>query len=286
MREGLIVAERYRVHRLLGRGGLGEVWEATDPAFPRQVAIKFVTGAARYPQAATRFAREAPVLASLRHPGIVTVFDTGFIPGEYGGQMPYLVMELLTGTTWEHARVTSVTRTGARIADALAHAHAKKIAHRDVKPANIMILSDGTPVLLDFGIARDDNALSLTVTATGQGFGTPGYMAPEQWAGARGTDAVDIYALGLILQEKFTGRRDPADIDPARSPLPTGVCELLRRMTARTADDRPTATECAARLRALVPSSETRRPRQQQKPSAPPQSGPGWRMAEYLGLVE
>lgn len=252
MREGMVLEDRYEVLRLLGRGGLGEVWEGQDRRLRRRVAVKFATGVVRYPEAARRFAHEAVVLASLQHRGIVTVYDSGTVHGEFGGQLPYIVMELLTGATWESARVDSVPETAAAVADALAHAHHAKIAHRDVKPANIMIEADGTPVLLDFGIARDDNALTSTVTATGHGFGTPLYMAPEQLAGARGDAAADVYALGLIVLEKLTGRRKSADLDPDRSPLGPRTVALLARMLSPVADGRVSAAECAAELRALA----------------------------------
>ncbi|MGI5330426.1 ribosomal protein L7/L12 [Actinomadura nitritigenes] len=252
MQEGLVLADRYAVARPLGRGGLGEVWEARDLRLRRQVAVKFVTGVARHPEAARRIGREAEVLAALRHRGIVTVYDAGTLRGEFGGHLPYVVMELLSGSSWETARVESVLETAASVADALAHAHGAKIAHRDVKPANIMITADGAPVLLDFGIARDDNALSMTVTATGNGFGTPSYMAPEQLAGARGDGSGDVYALGLIVLEKLTGRRDAVDLDPARSTLGRGAAALLARMTSPVPAERPSAIECAVRLRELA----------------------------------
>ncbi|MFD3336683.1 serine/threonine-protein kinase [Streptomyces sp. NPDC058700] len=173
----MAVGGRYRVERLLGRGGLGEVWEATDRTLGRRVAIKFVTGVMQYPETAQRFAREARTLASLRHGSIVTVHDAGTT--DHNGQsLPYLVMELLDGATWEFSHVDSIVETGARLADVLAHVHAAKVVHRDIKPANIMICADGRTVLMDFGIARDDASLTRTATTTGKYFGTPGYMAP------------------------------------------------------------------------------------------------------------
>ncbi len=260
MREGLTVGDRYRVERFLGRGGLGEVWEATDRTLDRRVAIKFVTGVTQYPEAAARFTREARTLASLRHGSIVTVHDAG--TADHDDQpLPYLVMELLDGATWEFAHVDSVVETGARLAGVLAHVHAAQIVHRDVKPANIMICADGRAVLMDFGIARDDASLTRTVTATGQFYGTPAFMAPEQLQGRAATPASDVYALGIVLVEKLTGHRLPvAQLMPqVRSSLHEPALSLLTRMTSAHPEQRPTAAECAALLRAPAPSTTSRR---------------------------
>ncbi|MEU1668176.1 serine/threonine-protein kinase [Streptomyces sparsogenes] len=247
----MTVGGRYHVQEMLGAGGFAEVWEALDHTLGRRVAIKFVTGVMRYPEAAKRFAREARTLASLHHGSIVTVHDAGTIDHE-GHTLPYLVMELLNGVTWETAQVDSVLETGARLADVLAHIHEANIVHRDVKPANIMICADGRTVLMDFGIARDDNSLTRTATTTGKIFGTPAYMAPEQLQGRAATPASDIYALGLVLVEKLTGHRLPAaQLTPqARAAIPEPLLHLLTRMTSPFPDQRPTAAECATLLRA------------------------------------
>ncbi len=247
----MAVGNRYRVERLLGRGGLGEVWEATDRTLGRRVAIKFVTGAMQYPEAAQRFAREARTLASFRHGSVVTVHDAG--TADHDGQsLPYLVMELLDGATWEFSHVDSIMETGARLADVLAHVHAAKVVHRDIKPANIMICADGRTVLMDFGIARDDASLTRTATTTGKYFGTPGYMAPEQLQGRAATPASDVYALGIVLIEKLTGHRLPVTqlMPRVQSSIREPVLSLLTRMTAARPEQRPSAAECASLLRA------------------------------------
>lgn len=250
----MTVGGRYQVQRVLGTGGFGEVWEALDGNLHRRVAIKFVTGVAQYPDAARRFAREARTLASLNHGSIVTIHDAGTIDHD-GLPVPYIVMEMLEGATWETARVGSAVETAARLADALAHAHGANVVHRDVKPANIMICADGRTVLMDFGIARDDNSLTRTVTATGNGFGTLAYMAPEQFDGSSATAASDVYALGLVLVEKLTGQRAPAAqlTGATRAALPAHLMPLLTRMTSQLPQDRPTAAECARELRAPAP---------------------------------
>ncbi|MDT0269842.1 serine/threonine-protein kinase [Streptomyces sp. DSM 44915] len=297
MREGMTVGGRYRVRRPLGAGGLGEVWEAVDPHLDRSVAVKFVTGVTRHPEAASRFAREARTLAALSHPGIVTVHDAGTVPHE-GGTLPYLVMELLDGATWETAPVDSVVEAGAAVAEALAHVHAAKVVHRDVKPANIMVRTDGRVVLTDFGIARDDDSLTRALTTTGKFYGTPAYMAPEQFQGHPATPASDVYALGLVLLEKLTGHRLPAAqlVAQEREKLPAPLLALLTRMTSGQPEARPTAAECARALRAparteqrtrrlTVPQPWTRPPRREG--STP---GPAWPrrtkpQAVLLGLL-
>ncbi|MGP4109473.1 serine/threonine-protein kinase [Streptomyces sp. 4N509B] len=260
MHQGMAVGDRYRVERVLGRGGLGEVWEAEDRTLGRRVAVKFVTGVTEYPEAAERFAREARTLASLRHGGIVTVHDAGTVDHD-GRPLPYLVMELLDGVTWEFAHVDSVEETGACLADVLAHVHAARIVHRDVKPANVMICADGRTVLMDFGIARDDASLTRNATTTGRFLGTPAYMAPEQLQGRAATPASDVYALGVVLVEKLTGHRLPAAqlLPEVRSSLREPLLSLLTRMTSAHPEQRPTAAECAALLRAPARPTATRR---------------------------
>ncbi|MFJ2091687.1 serine/threonine-protein kinase [Streptomyces sp. NPDC087901] len=254
------------MQHVLGRGGLGEVWNALDLTLNRRVAIKFVTGVMQYPEAARRFAREAQTLASLHHGSIVTVHDAGTIDHD-GHPLPYLVMEELSGATWETAQVDSVIETGACLADALAHVHEARVVHRDVKPANIMICADGRVVLMDFGIARDDASLTRTVTATGRFFGTPAYMAPEQMQGYAATPASDVYALGLVLVEKLTGHRLAAAqlTVQAQAGVPGHLLSLLTRMTSPGHEQRPTAAECAELLR--TPAEPVRPP----QPVGPPE---------------
>ncbi|MCZ7431015.1 protein kinase domain-containing protein [Streptomyces sp. WMMC1477] len=138
------------------------------------------------------------------------------------------------------------------MADVLAHVHEARIVHRDVKPANIMVCPDGRAVLMDFGIARDDDSLTRTATATGRYFGTPAYMAPEQLQGRAATPASDVYALGIVLVEKLTGHRLPvAQLMPqVRSAIGEPLRSLLARMTSAQLEQRPSAAECAEQLRA------------------------------------
>ncbi|MFD8781291.1 acyl carrier protein [Kitasatospora sp. NPDC059599] len=196
------------------------------------------------PRAVARFAAEARKLARLHHRGIVTVHDAGTLV-DNGHVVPYLVMELLNGSTWlQRTSVEAAVRTGASLAGALAHMHEMEIVHGDIKPANIMICVDGQAVLMDLGIAREFSTLT-TVTATGSP-GTLVYMAPEQLAGAPASAASDVYALGLVLTEKITGKRGPAAQLPAtdQAALAPRLHALLVRMTALEPGGRPNMAEC------------------------------------------
>src|SRR5579872_7152400 len=186
----------YEVLAPIGAGGMGEVWRARDPRLNRDVAIK--VSAERFGE---RFAREARAIAALNHPNVCQIYDVG--PN-------YLVMELLEGETLAlrlkkgALGTETALRYGAQIADALAAAHHKGIVHRDLKPANIMIGKAGVKVL-DFGLAKSQT--DDTVTLTNAVMGTPAYMAPEQRAGMECDARTDIYALGLVLAEMATGKR-------------------------------------------------------------------------------
>jgi serine/threonine protein kinase len=186
----------YRIDFLLGAGGMGRVYRATDTRLNRAVAVKVAREGF-----SERFARETRAIAQLNHPHICTLHDVG---------PDYLVMELLDGSTLAARLARGVLPLeqtlgfGVQIASALAAAHAKGIVHRDLKPGNIMLTQSGLKVL-DFGVAktRTDEALTETHVIVG----TPAYMAPEQKEGKDADARVDIYALGLILREMATGAR-------------------------------------------------------------------------------
>jgi serine/threonine-protein kinase len=204
---------RYRIVRELGRGGMGVVYEAEDPLLSRKVALKTIhRGLISDPAAGKmfeeRFFAEARAAAGLSHPGIVVVHDVG--RDEAG--ILFIALEFLTGQTldkrlaatgalpWEEA-----FRIAAGVADALRHAHARGIIHRDVKPANVMILDSGEPKILDFGIARLPES-DLTSRA-GVAPGSPAYMSPERMDGRPPDLRSDIFSLGAVLYEMVTGRR-------------------------------------------------------------------------------
>jgi serine/threonine-protein kinase len=197
---------RYEVIAEIGRGGFGHVYRALDPTVGRPVAIKVLT-ASDEDGMLTRFRGEATVSGRLRHPNIVTVYDFGDQDG-----MPYIVMELLEGRDLQHViesrRLPSIlerVQIMSQIAGGLRHAHAAGVVHRDVKPANIMILSDSTVKVMDFGIAIITQATHSRLTPRGAMIGTFRYMAPEQFRGAEPDARSDIFAYGLIFYELLTG---------------------------------------------------------------------------------
>jgi eukaryotic-like serine/threonine-protein kinase len=198
---------RYRLETLLGRGGMAEVWKATDTKLTRTVAVKVINSSyAQDPQFAERFLREARVVASLEHPNILPVYDFG----DEGG-IPFLVMpHLAGGTLRERLRGAPAPLPFAaawirQLADALDAAHAAGILHRDVKPANALLGKDDRLFLADFGIAKMVESIT-GLTATGVVVGTPVYMAPEQAQGRPATPATDRYALAVVAYEILAGR--------------------------------------------------------------------------------
>ena len=204
---------RYEIQGELGRGMMGVVYRALDPALGRTVALKTVNLHLAVPDEdrpgfEQRFLNEARVAAGLNHPGIVVVHDVGRDPGS---DMLYIALEYLEGETlgervkreglleWREA-----LRLAARLAEALHHAHERRIVHRDVKPANIMVLPSGNPKLMDFGIAKIP---ASQLTGAGEFFGTPSYMSPEQAAGEPLDARSDVFSLGAVLYLMLTGMR-------------------------------------------------------------------------------
>ena len=206
-RPGEIVGGRYEIIELLGSGGMANVYRAHDPQLGRDVAVKIL--ASRYtadPAFVERFRREASAAAQLNHPNIVQVFDRGEADGTY-----FIVMEYLVGPD-----LKSVIRTrGAlppleaidntqQILAALAAAHRRDVIHRDIKPQNVMLASDGTLKVTDFGIARAGSGGDMT--EAGSVIGTAQYLSPEQAHGGELTSASDCYSAGIVLYEMLTGR--------------------------------------------------------------------------------
>ncbi|MFF7212254.1 ABC transporter substrate-binding protein [Streptomyces sp. NPDC008238] len=202
---------RYELRALLGSGGMARVHLAYDTRLGRTVAVKtLLPELARDPEARRRFAREARAAAGLNHPGIVTVHDQDEVTTD-DAVVPYLVMEHIEGRTLaELAReqvpmeIERAVRITCDILDALAHAHARGLVHRDVKPSNVLITAGGAVKVADFGIARVVHSLSR-ITGTGSAIGTPGYMAPEQCAGDAVDARSDLYAVACMLTELLTG---------------------------------------------------------------------------------
>src|SRR5688500_12664287 len=207
-----VLGERYEIGGVLGRGGMAEVHRGRDLRLGREVAVKVLRqDLARDPSFQVRFRREAQAAASLNHPAIVAVYDTGE-DRTATGATPYIVMEYVEGDTLRDV----LRREGplpperamalaADICGALDFSHRNGIVHRDVKPGNVMITPQGTVKVMDFGIARAVSDSAATMTSTAAVIGTAQYLSPEQARG-EGVDArSDVYSMGCMLYELVTG---------------------------------------------------------------------------------
>ena len=274
---GDVLASRYEIRALLGRGGMGEVYEAADRHLDRTVALKVLR-----PELAAdrrflaRFRREARTAARLGHPGIVVVYDIAESDGR-----AFIVMELVPGATlgqlvraggaMDPARAA---RLVASAAEALAHAHDRGVVHRDVSPGNVMVTPAGEVKILDFGIARAVRG-SGAVRSGSDAHGTLSYVAPEQASGDGGDQRADVYALGAVLYELLTGRppfeggstREVADLVRREPPVPVrsirpgvprALDDVVMRCLAKDPFTRyPTADRLARALRAAADEAET-----------------------------
>jgi len=278
---GTVLAERYRIHDLVGRGGMGAVYRAEHLALGNTVAVKVLRAShGAHADMVRRFQREAVAASQIRHPGIVEVTDFGRTPdGRF-----YLAMELVEGETlarrlarlgpFPPAEAMSLVQELARALDA---AHARGIYHRDIKPENVLLTPDGSAKLADFGIARlTEGPRDARETAAGVIFGTPQYMSPEQAAGQRQDGRCDVYALGVLLFELLTGAPpylgasathvlaahllSPVPRLPAQGPhgpLAPALADLVGRMMAKNAAERPsTMGEVEAALEAVLTGHE------------------------------
>ena len=198
---------KYKILRRIGKGGMGVVYCALDTVLERQVALKVHTiGAEPNVQAVERFFREARVIASFKHPNIVTVFDLG-----QEDDKVFIAMELLEGSdvtalmaSGEHLTFEKRLRIAESIAQGLAHAHHRGVVHRDVKPRNVFVTHSGEVKLLDFGLAH---IAFSTLTEVGQIVGTPFYMSPEQVVGGKADPRSDIFSLGALIYELMTDQK-------------------------------------------------------------------------------
>jgi serine/threonine-protein kinase len=202
---GAMVTDRYRIVGLLGRGGMGEVYRADDLKLGQPVALKFLPpGLEQNPARLERFLNEVRTALKVTHPNVCRVYDIGEVDGQHFLSMEYVDGEDLASLLTRigrlpHERAVQVSR---QICAGLAAAHDQGILHRDLKPANVMIDGRGQVRLTDFGLAGLADAIGQDDVTSG----TPGYMAPEQLAGQEVTKRSDIYSLGLVLYEIFTGR--------------------------------------------------------------------------------
>jgi len=260
---------RYRPHTVIGRGGMATVYQATDEAIGREVAVKLFNAAT--PLDLGRHRSELRVLGSLNHHGIVTLIDAGTDESQPSDPHPFLVMELIRGRDLGRELVDrtfsprEIAEIAFDLAEALEYVHDRGVVHRDIKPTNVMLVQYGTSAyrarakLTDFGIALDAEGARLTVDEATTG--TAAYLSPEVVRRAEPTPASDVYALGLVLLECFTGElafpgeavqsaverlvTDP----PIPADLPGGWNAILTAMTERDPAMRPTAGELAVAFR-------------------------------------
>ena len=234
----------YQVEELIGQGGMGSVFKAMQKNLQRPVAIKVLSSEiAKDPEVGERFLREARALATLNHPGILTVHDYGERDGTF-----FLVTELVDGVNLRQLMElgelspAEALRIAPQLCTALQYAHERGVVHRDIKPENILIDTDGQVKIADFGLAKvarpgDEVALTRDTAV----LGTPHYMAPEQWQGARMVDhRADIYSLGVVIYEMLTGNLPLGNFDPPsrRGGVPQGLDAVVRRALAQQPENR------------------------------------------------
>ena len=249
---GRTLGSRYEIMELIGRGGTADTYRALDRTLEREVAIKVLID--RSDDVNKRFLREAQAMAKLNHPRIVQVFDVGEESG-----INYIVMELVRGKTLRDLEGGSISYRQALtylidILEALEYAHNEGTIHRDIKPSNIMTVEDGKHVkVMDFGLARRTSDMTQT-TRTGQIVGTIGYLAPERFLSKPADTRSDLYSVGIVMYEIFTGtvpfRNDKDDLVATifshvhDSPTPPheinrNIPEPLERVIMRAIDKDP-----------------------------------------------
>ncbi|MEP6574667.1 MAG: serine/threonine-protein kinase [Gemmatimonadota bacterium] len=278
LRTGL--AERYRVERVLGTGGMAVVYLARDLAHDRDVALKVLRPELAAVTGAERFHREIRLAARLVHPNILPLLDSGVTGGRLWYTMPFIEGESLRSRLErvKQLPIDDAIRLTTEVAEALEHAHAKGILHRDIKPENIL-LSGGHALVADFGIARALEETGDRLTSTGLALGTPGYMSPEQSTGDRELDArSDQYALASVTYEMLAGEppftgptaqaviarrlsQAPPSARVIRPSISTAVDDALRRALGPVPADRfPSTIEFARALSAAhtAPSTPVR----------------------------
>ena len=293
-----VVMDRFRLLERIGSGGMGTVYRAFDERLQRHVAVKDIDAAD--PE---RVLREAQAAARLNHPGIVTLYELG-----HRGNRALLVSELVPGSTLAALRASGelsdreVAEIGADLCEAIAHAHAHGVVHRDVKPQNVIVRDHGGPhraKLMDFGIARIAGA--PTVTATGEVVGTLAYMSPEQAEGLEARGESDVYSLALTLYECWAGENPVAGQNPAdtarrigggaptlrsyRPDLPEGLTDVIDACLDPDRDLRPDALELRECLDAELDALDDERALLPLDPLDPPAAGAAPLSGLRIGIV-
>jgi serine/threonine protein kinase len=273
---GSLVLNRFLIERRIGSGGFGTVYEAWDGRLERPVAVKAIESAGS-PDSG-RVLREAQAAARLNHPGIVTLYEMGEEDGN-----ALLVTELVDGSTLAQLNRDGtlsdreIAEIGADLCEALDHAHTRAVVHRDIKPQNVLVTEEGEPhaKLMDFGVARLTDAAALT--APGDVVGTLAYMAPEQAEGRTAGPEADVYALGLMLYESWSGDHPTRRSTPAataraigarmkplrrlRPDLPRGLCETVDVCLQTRPDRRPSLEELGGAIESSLDSLADQPPR-------------------------
>ncbi len=271
------LAGRYTLERELGRGGMATVYLVHDVKHDRSVALKVLLPDLAAALGPERFQREITLAARLQHPHILSVHDSGEAAGQLWFTMPFVEGESLRDRLAREKQlpVDDALRIAREAALALEYAHRHGVVHRDVKPENLLLTTDGSTMVADFGIARALDGSEQSLTGTGVSIGTPAYMSPEQASGSRDLDArTDVYALGCVLFEMLAGEppytgptaqailaraltETPRPIHPMRAGVPEAVDDLIAQAMAATAADRYASAAAFARALGTVGAPRT-----------------------------
>jgi serine/threonine protein kinase len=292
----------YTIVREVGRGGMGRVYLATDARLGRNVALKALPPELTFDTAhRDRLRREARAAAALAHPGICTVFALEELDGDL-----FIATEFVDGTTLRYQldsgrlpSASELTRVVGELAAALAHAHEHGVVHRDLKPDNVMMTSDGRVKILDFGLARlssPDPSMG-PITQPGTIFGTPAYMAPEQLQGAPADTRADVFAFGVLLYEYASGvhpfaaatplgvagrilESQPESLTARRRDVPAAVASVVDRCLSKAPADRFASGAGVARALEQARSAPTR----QREPGTPRPLATWWRTHQFVAI--